>query len=169
MVAVTALTLPIRLFGFAWTIQGPPIHWIGSVIFAPLVGIANYSICPLLITLFVPTVPTLPLLLVAMGCPEIFLLVFSQFPPPLSLRVSFLFSYQHESLIDYRHRWPSSSQLRRNHPSLHCHSPCGYCLCDLQVRTDSPQTIAVRPVPCGCSCRQRWQKIIPSTFGVWHF
>ncbi|KEF51872.1 uncharacterized protein A1O9_12210 [Exophiala aquamarina CBS 119918] len=36
--------LPIGLIGFAWTIQGPPLHWIGSMIFAGLVGIANYSI-----------------------------------------------------------------------------------------------------------------------------
>lgn len=40
----TAPCLPIGLIGFAWTIQGPPIHWIGSMIFASLVGIANYSI-----------------------------------------------------------------------------------------------------------------------------
>jgi MFS family permease len=40
----TAPCLPIGLFGFAWTIQGPPIHWIGSMIFAAIVGIANYSI-----------------------------------------------------------------------------------------------------------------------------
>ena len=40
----TAPCLPIGLFGFAWTIQGPPIHWIGSMIFASLVGIANYAI-----------------------------------------------------------------------------------------------------------------------------
>ncbi|PPJ52184.1 hypothetical protein CBER1_09917 [Cercospora berteroae] len=36
--------LPIGLIGFAWTIQGPPIHWIGSMIFAAIVGIANYAI-----------------------------------------------------------------------------------------------------------------------------
>ena len=36
--------LPIGLIGFAWTIQGPPLHWIGSMIFAAIVGIANYSI-----------------------------------------------------------------------------------------------------------------------------
>ncbi|KAJ9617007.1 hypothetical protein H2200_000728 [Cladophialophora chaetospira] len=40
----TAPCLPIGLIGFAWTIQGPPIHWIGSMVFAVLVGIANYSI-----------------------------------------------------------------------------------------------------------------------------
>ncbi|KAH0841884.1 hypothetical protein AYO21_03138 [Fonsecaea monophora] len=40
----TAPCLPIGLFGFAWTIQGPPIHWIGSMIFAALVGLANYAI-----------------------------------------------------------------------------------------------------------------------------
>lgn len=40
----TAPCLPIGLFGFAWTILGPPIHWIGSMIFAAIVGIANYSI-----------------------------------------------------------------------------------------------------------------------------
>ncbi|KAK5058804.1 hypothetical protein LTR84_011068 [Exophiala bonariae] len=40
----TAPCLPIGLIGFAWTIQGPPIHWIGSMVFATLVGIANYSI-----------------------------------------------------------------------------------------------------------------------------
>lgn len=40
----TAPCLPIGLIGFAWTIQGPPVHWIGSMIFAAIVGIANYSI-----------------------------------------------------------------------------------------------------------------------------
>ena len=40
----TAPCLPIGLFGFAWTIQGPPIHWIGSMIFAAIIGIANYAI-----------------------------------------------------------------------------------------------------------------------------
>ena len=36
--------LPIGLIGFAWTIQGPPLHWIGSMVFAAIVGIANYAI-----------------------------------------------------------------------------------------------------------------------------
>lgn len=36
--------LPIGLFGFAWTSTGPPLHWIGSMVFATLVGIANYAI-----------------------------------------------------------------------------------------------------------------------------
>lgn len=40
----TAPCLPIGLIGFAWTSGGPPIHWIGSMIFAAIVGIANYSI-----------------------------------------------------------------------------------------------------------------------------
>ncbi|KAK1984927.1 major facilitator superfamily transporter [Colletotrichum cereale] len=40
----TAPCLPIGLVGFAWTIQGPPIHWIGSMVFAAIVGIANYAI-----------------------------------------------------------------------------------------------------------------------------
>ena len=40
----TAPCLPIGLIGFAWTSGGPPIHWIGSSVFAVIVGIANYSI-----------------------------------------------------------------------------------------------------------------------------
>lgn len=40
----TAPCLPIGLIGFAWTSTGPPIHWIGSMIFAAIVGIANYAI-----------------------------------------------------------------------------------------------------------------------------
>ncbi|CAK4012316.1 major facilitator superfamily transporter [Lecanosticta acicola] len=40
----TAPCLPIGLFGFAWTILGPPIHWFGSMVFAAVIGIANYSI-----------------------------------------------------------------------------------------------------------------------------
>ncbi|CAH0057607.1 unnamed protein product [Clonostachys solani] len=40
----TAPCLPIGLIGFAWTIQGPPVHWIASMIFAALIGIANYAI-----------------------------------------------------------------------------------------------------------------------------
>jgi len=40
----TAPCLPIGLIGFAWTAQGPPLHWIGSMIFSAIIGIANYSI-----------------------------------------------------------------------------------------------------------------------------
>ncbi|KAL1858717.1 hypothetical protein Plec18167_003406 [Paecilomyces lecythidis] len=40
----TAPCLPIGLIGFAWTSLGPPIHWIGTMIFSAIVGIANYSI-----------------------------------------------------------------------------------------------------------------------------
>jgi MFS family permease len=40
----TAPCLPIGLFIFAWTSTGPPIHWIGSMIGAAIIGIANYAI-----------------------------------------------------------------------------------------------------------------------------
>jgi MFS family permease len=40
----TVPCLPIGLIGFAWTSGGPPVHWIGSMIFAAIIGIANYSI-----------------------------------------------------------------------------------------------------------------------------
>ena len=40
----TAPCLLIGLIGFAWTCTGPPIPWIASMIFAAVVGIANYSI-----------------------------------------------------------------------------------------------------------------------------
>lgn len=40
----TAPCLPIGLFGFAWTSSGPPLHWIGTMIFSAVIGIANYSI-----------------------------------------------------------------------------------------------------------------------------
>ena len=39
----TAPCLPIGLFGFAWTVL-PSVHWIGSMIFSAIIGIANYSI-----------------------------------------------------------------------------------------------------------------------------
>jgi len=40
----TAPCLPLGLIGFAWTSTGPPLHWIGSMVFAAIVGIANYAI-----------------------------------------------------------------------------------------------------------------------------
>lgn len=40
----TAPCLPIGLIIFAWTSTGPPLHWIGSMIAAAIVGIANYAI-----------------------------------------------------------------------------------------------------------------------------
>lgn len=40
----TAPCLPIGLIGFAWTSTGPPIHWIGSMVFSAVIGIANYAI-----------------------------------------------------------------------------------------------------------------------------
>lgn len=40
----SAPCLPIGLIGFAWTSLGPPLHWIGTMVFSAIVGIANYSI-----------------------------------------------------------------------------------------------------------------------------
>src|SRR5699024_8210497 len=40
----TAPTHPMGLMGFAWTCLGPPVHWIGTMVFAAIVGIANYTI-----------------------------------------------------------------------------------------------------------------------------
>lgn len=40
----TAPCLPLGLIGFAWTSGGPPVHWIGSMVFSAIIGIANYSI-----------------------------------------------------------------------------------------------------------------------------
>jgi len=40
----TAPCLPIGLIGFAWTSSGPPVHWIGTMVFSAFIGIANYSI-----------------------------------------------------------------------------------------------------------------------------
>ena len=40
----TAPCLPIGLIIFAWTCQDPPLHWIGSMIGAAIIGIANNSI-----------------------------------------------------------------------------------------------------------------------------
>jgi len=40
----TAPCLPIGLIGFAWTSSGPPLHWMGTMVFSAIVGIANYSI-----------------------------------------------------------------------------------------------------------------------------
>jgi MFS family permease len=40
----TAPCLPIGLIIFAWTCTGPPLHWIGSMVAAAIIGIANYSI-----------------------------------------------------------------------------------------------------------------------------
>lgn len=40
----TAPCLPLGLIGFAWTSGGPPIHWMGSMVFAAVIGIANYAI-----------------------------------------------------------------------------------------------------------------------------
>ncbi|KAK9243400.1 MFS general substrate transporter [Lipomyces tetrasporus] len=36
--------LPIGLIGFAWTSVGPPVHWMGTMVFSAMVGIANCSI-----------------------------------------------------------------------------------------------------------------------------
>lgn len=40
----TAPCLPIGLLIFAFTCNGPPIHWIGSSVASAIIGIANYSI-----------------------------------------------------------------------------------------------------------------------------
>ncbi|KAK9428196.1 MFS general substrate transporter [Lipomyces doorenjongii] len=36
--------LPIGLIGFSWTSVGPPVHWMGTMVFSAMVGIANCSI-----------------------------------------------------------------------------------------------------------------------------
>ncbi|ROW00334.1 hypothetical protein VMCG_07327 [Cytospora schulzeri] len=40
----TAPCLPLGLFLFAFTCNGPPIHWMGSMVAAAVIGIANYAI-----------------------------------------------------------------------------------------------------------------------------
>lgn len=40
----TAPCLPVGLIIFAWTSGGPPTHWIGSMVGAAIIGIANYAI-----------------------------------------------------------------------------------------------------------------------------
>lgn len=40
----TAPCLSVGLIGFAWTSSGPPLHWMGTMVFSAIVGIANYSI-----------------------------------------------------------------------------------------------------------------------------
>ena len=35
--------LPIGLIIFAWTLTGPPLHWIGTSIGSAIIGIANYA------------------------------------------------------------------------------------------------------------------------------
>jgi MFS family permease len=40
----TAPCLPIGLIGFAWTSNSPSVHWIGSMVFSAIIGIANYAI-----------------------------------------------------------------------------------------------------------------------------
>ncbi|KAF2259418.1 multidrug transporter [Lojkania enalia] len=40
----TAPCLPIGLIAFAWTSTGPPVHWVGSMVFSAVIGIANYAI-----------------------------------------------------------------------------------------------------------------------------
>jgi len=40
----TAPCLPIGLIGFAWTSLGPPVHWMGTMVFSAIVGIANFAI-----------------------------------------------------------------------------------------------------------------------------
>ncbi|KAI6246276.1 putative efflux pump kojT [Erysiphe necator] len=40
----TAPCLPIGLIGFAWTSTGPPLHWVFSMIFSCIVGVANYAV-----------------------------------------------------------------------------------------------------------------------------
>lgn len=40
----TAPCLPVGLIGFAWTCLGPPIHWMGTMVFSAIVGVANYAI-----------------------------------------------------------------------------------------------------------------------------
>ncbi|KAL1305794.1 hypothetical protein AAFC00_003958 [Neodothiora populina] len=40
----TVPCLPIGLFIFAWSSGGPPIHWMGPMVGAAIIGIANYSI-----------------------------------------------------------------------------------------------------------------------------
>jgi MFS family permease len=157
----TAPCLPIGLFGFAWTIQGPPIHWIGSMIFAALVGIANYAIymatIDYMICAYGPysasatggngwsrdflagvlTVPATPFFTSkSMIIPV---------PPPYHSRT--------ESNTFHRHRRSSPSQLRLHYPRLYRYFACPRGLRYLLVRSYPAQALAIRAVPCKRSCR----------------
>ena len=168
----TAPTLPIGLFGFAWTIQGPPIHWIGSMIFAGIVGIANYSIYMATVDYMICAYgPYSASATGGNGWSRDFLAGVLTIPatPFFESEYFAVFRSFDSELTIIRYRRPLPSGLCCHNSCLHCHSTRPCRLCYLLVWTNPAKEVALRPVACRCSRRQsRASSVIP-TFKLGYF
>jgi MFS family permease len=168
----TAPTLPIGLFGFAWTIQGPPVHWIGSMIFAGIVGIANYSIYMATVDYMICAYgPYSASATGGNGWARDFLAGVLTIPatPFFTSEYFAVFRSFDSELTIIRHRWPLPSRLCCHNSCLHCHSTRPRRLRYLLVWTNTEKKFALRPVACRCQGGQpRASSFIP-TFTLRYF
>ncbi|EAL93549.1 MFS multidrug transporter, putative [Aspergillus fumigatus A1163] len=161
----TAPCLPIGLIGFAWTSQGPPVHWIGTMIFSAIVGIANYSIYMATIDYMVCAYgPYSASATGGNGWSRDFLAGVLTIPA-----TPFFESELSSSLIRlivtaadtglHRHWRQASSRVRIYDFVLHLIRPRHCGLCHLLVRSLSPPALYVRSTAVGRSprCRSRPQ------------
>ena len=149
--------LPIGLFGFAWTIQGPPLPWIASMIFAGLVGIANYSIYMATIDYMICAYgPYSASATGGNGWSRDFLAGVLTIPATPFFGSKFLYCITSGQGLTADRYWRSiSSQLCRDYPSMYLLRPCHCSLRHLLVRTNASEAFSICTTSCKCDVGHR--------------
>lgn len=155
----TAPCLPIGLIIFAWTCTGPPLHWIGSMIAAAIVGVANYAIYMATIDYMICAYgPYSASATGGNGWARDFLAGVLTLPATPFFNSKFEQAQHTTEYANLFSRYRLQSSCLRNHDSLrHFGCSCPGRLCHLLERTSSSSTIAIRSTTFSRSTRYRWQ------------
>jgi MFS family permease len=169
----TAPCLPIGLIGFAWTSTGPPIHWIGSMVFAAIVGIANYSIYMATIDYMICAYgPYSASATGGNGWSRDFLAGVLTIPatPFFESKQPFPSLLKIHTKIESRCRrkeQPGPSRIRLHNPILHLFRSRHRRLHNLLERSSSPQALAIRTTTIGCPSRAGFARSSPFEAPYW--
>jgi MFS family permease len=148
----TAPCLPIGLIGFAWTSTGPPLPWIASMIFAAIVGIANYSIYMATIDYMICAYgPYSASATGGNGWSRDFLAGVLTIPatPFFTSEPNSPLQTKHSTDPHLRH-WRAASCISFHHSGLHLLRPRHRSLRYLLERTSAPETLAICSTALRC-------------------
>ena len=140
----TAPCLPIGLLIFAFTCTGPPIHWMGAMVAAAIVGIANYAIYMATIDYMICAYgPYSASATGGNGWARDFLAGVLTLPATPFFSSEFTQMVNCCILIQDRHR-KQSTQKCITHSLRNLDCSCGSSLCHLHERTNSSSSITFR-------------------------
>lgn len=140
----TAPCLPIGLLIFAFTCTGPPLHWMGAMIAAAIVGVANYAIYMATIDYMICAYgPYSASATGGNGWARDFLAGVLTLPATPFFSSKFVITTT-KRLLTWNRYWQQPTQKCLTYLVRNFHSPGRSCLCDLHERTNTSSTIAIR-------------------------